>query len=81
MGALEHFQLGYEVVGLLNSGQSFDAQDAPLRVFADGAPVASVGVGETSTIALMAGGARLAVGHARYYEPTRLSVGASCSTG
>ena len=75
-GRNEHFQLGYEVVGLLNSGQSFDAQDAPLRVdFADGAPVASVGVGETSTIALMADGDVWLWGMRRYYEPTRLSVG------
>ena len=64
------------MVGLLNSGQSFDAQDAPLRVdFADGAPVASVGVGETSTIALMADGDVWLWGMRRYYEPTRLSVG------
>ena len=31
-GRNEHWQLGYEVVGLLNSGQSFDAQQVPMVV-------------------------------------------------
>jgi len=31
-GRNEHWQLGYEVVGLLNSGQSFDAQQEPMAV-------------------------------------------------
>jgi alpha-tubulin suppressor-like RCC1 family protein len=55
-GRNEHWQLGYEVSGLLNSGHSFDAQPEPAPVpLPEGtARVVDVACGELGTAVLLA---------------------------
>jgi alpha-tubulin suppressor-like RCC1 family protein len=54
-GRNEHWQLGYEVSGLLNSGQSFDAQPdpAPVPMPEGTARVVNVACGELGTAVLL----------------------------
>ena len=85
-GRNEHWQLGYEVVGLLNSGQSFDAQQSPLAV-----PIADKGAagtedaepttaytarrfacGEQGSAAQLSDGSVYIWGMQRFFEPTRV---------
>mmetsp|Transcript_2444 Transcript_2444/g.5129 ORF Transcript_2444/g.5129 Transcript_2444/m.5129 type:complete len:396 (-) Transcript_2444:289-1476(-) len=73
-GRNEHWQLGYEVVGLLNSGQSFDAQAEPEQVpLPDGsARVTLASCGELGTAVLLEDGSVFVWGMRRYFEPTRV---------
>jgi alpha-tubulin suppressor-like RCC1 family protein len=76
-GRNEQWQLGYEVVGLLNSGQSFDAQEEPQAVeigpqeSGNPAPKATrFACGEIGTAALLEDGRVFVWGMARFFEPT-----------
>ena len=74
-GRNEHWQLGYEVVGLLNSGQSFDAQAEPAEVpmaeaAGEGARARMLAAGEKGTAVLLDDGRVLLWGMARYFHPT-----------
>jgi len=81
-GRNEHWQLGYEVVGLLNSGQSFDAQPEPQAVpigveddgnsaGSDSLPKATMfACGEQGSAAVLEDGSVYAWGMQRFFEPT-----------
>ena len=76
-GRNEQWQLGYEVVGLLNSGQSFDAQEEPQAIeigpqeSGNPAPKATrFACGEIGTAALLEDGRVFVWGMARFFEPT-----------
>ena len=73
-GRNEHWQLGYEVAGLLNSGQSFDAQAEPAEVPMESIPTPIVArhlaCGETGTVIALEDGRVLTWGMRRYFEPT-----------
>ena len=76
-GRNEQWQLGYEVVGLLNSGQSFDAQEEPQAVEIgpqeSGTPAPKAtrfACGEIGTAALLEDGRVFVWGMARFFEPT-----------
>jgi alpha-tubulin suppressor-like RCC1 family protein len=80
-GRNEHWQLGYEVVGLLNSGQSFDAQQEPQAVEIaieigsqeEGKPTPKatrVACGESGTAALLEDGRVFVWGMQRFFQPT-----------
>lgn len=76
-GRNEQWQLGYEVVGLLNSGQSFDAQEEPQAVeigpqeSGNPAPKATrFACGEIGTAALLEDGRVFVWGMSRFFEPT-----------
>mmetsp|Transcript_11579 Transcript_11579/g.37076 ORF Transcript_11579/g.37076 Transcript_11579/m.37076 type:complete len:406 (+) Transcript_11579:3-1220(+) len=73
-GRNEHWQLGYEVSGLLNSGQSFDAQQEPAPVpLPEGAGrVVDVACGELGTAVLLEDDSVWMWGMRRYFEPTLL---------
>ena len=73
-GKNEHWQLGYEVIGLLNAGQSLDAQQEPQAVElpAEAAPVSRLACGELGTATLHADGSVYAWGMGRFFEPTRV---------
>uniref|UniRef100_A0A7S3BM21 RCC1-like domain-containing protein n=1 Tax=Haptolina ericina TaxID=156174 RepID=A0A7S3BM21_9EUKA len=75
-GRNEHWQLGYEVVGLLNSGQSFDAQQEPAAVplaeEAAGKRAVKLAAGETGCAVLMDDDSIYLWGMQRYFVPTRL---------
>ena len=78
-GRNEHWQLGAEVSGLLNSGQSFDAQQEPHVLKLDGpegaagdAHVVKATCGEMGTAVLLSDGNALIWGLGRYYEPTKI---------
>ncbi|KAL1528829.1 hypothetical protein AB1Y20_010156 [Prymnesium parvum] len=76
-GRNEHWQLGYEVAGLLNSGQSFDAQQepAPVPMPAEAAKAVKLAVGEMGCVSLLEDQSIWMWGMARYFIPTRLPVG------
>jgi alpha-tubulin suppressor-like RCC1 family protein len=80
-GRNEHWQLGYEVVGLLNSGQSFDAQQEPQAVEIaieigsqeEGKPTPKAtrfACGESGTAALLEDGRVFVWGMQRFFQPT-----------
>jgi E3 ubiquitin-protein ligase HERC2 len=74
-GRNEHWQLGYEVAGLLNSGQSFDAQAEPAEVpwaeaAGEGARARMLAVGEKGTAVLLEDERVLLWGMARHFHPT-----------
>ena len=74
-GRNEHWQLGYEVVGLLNSGQSFDAEAMPTLVpmpEAESARVVQFACGEQGSVAVLEDQSVWLWGMRRYFEPTRL---------
>ena len=74
-GRNEHWQLGYEVVGLLNSGQSFDAQQSPLAVPIAGETAYEVkrfACGEQGTAVVLSDGSIYVWGMQRFFEPTLL---------
>mmetsp|Transcript_29534 Transcript_29534/g.48956 ORF Transcript_29534/g.48956 Transcript_29534/m.48956 type:complete len:411 (+) Transcript_29534:46-1278(+) len=72
-GRNEHWQLGFEVVGLLNSGQSFDSQAEPTQVpFPDECRCIKVSCGELGTAALMEDKSLWMWGMRRFFEPTAL---------
>ena len=76
-GRNEHWQLGYEVVGLLNSGSNFDAQQEPQVVVigaggeGTAAPRATrFACGEMGTAALLEDGSVYVWGMQRFFDPT-----------
>ena len=78
-GRNEHWQLGYEVVGLFNSGQSFDAQQVPMAVPIDtgsaGQPTteylaARFACGEQGSAAVLSDDSIYVWGMQRFFEPT-----------
>ena len=72
-GRNEHWQLGYEVVGLLNAGQSLEGQQEPQPVeLPDESPVALFGCGELGTAAVLENGEVYVWGMARFFSPTRV---------
>lgn len=73
-GRNEHWQLGYEVAGLLNAGQSLDAQQEPQRVELpeEHGAVVRVACGELGTAAILSDGAIYVWGMARFFEPTKV---------
>jgi len=73
-GRNENWQLGYEVVGLLNAGQSLDAQQEPQAVeLPTESPVAMLSSGELGTAALLADRTIYVMGMGRFFEPTKLA--------
>jgi len=78
-GRNENWQLGYEVSGLLNAGQSLDAQQDPHGVEIGGrgddevvtSPAVRAGCGEQGTAAILENGDVYIWGMARYFEPTK----------
>ena len=66
------------MVGLLNSGQSFDAQQEPAAVAmpeaAGGAKATQLSIGEMATASLHEDGSVWLWGMARYFVPTRLPI-------
>jgi alpha-tubulin suppressor-like RCC1 family protein len=73
-GRNEQWQLGYEVAGLLNAGQSLDAQQDPhaVELPEEAAPITHLACGEQGTVALAEDGAIWVCGMSRFFEPTRL---------
>jgi len=75
-GRNEHWQLGYEVVGLLNSGESFNAQQEPAVVEmpeeAGVAKAVHMAVGEQGCAVLLDDSSIWLWGMGRYFVPTRL---------
>jgi len=80
-GRNENWQLGYEVVGLLNAGQSLDAQQEPQQVeLPSESPVTMLAGGELGTAALLSDGTVILMGMGRFFEPTKLN-GADAISG
>ena len=72
-GRNENWQLGYEVTGLLNAGQSLDAQQEPQIVeIPSEATVTKLSCGELGTAALLSDGTIYVWGMGRFFEPTKL---------
>jgi len=69
-GRNEHWQLGYEVAGLLNSGQSFDAQADPQQVPLPSTPARLLSCGELGTVAMLEDQSIYMWGMRRNFEPT-----------
>jgi alpha-tubulin suppressor-like RCC1 family protein len=75
-GRNEHWQLGYEVAGLLNSGQSFDAQQEPQAVTLGGdeplddAKGRLFACGEMGSALLLESGEVHVWGMQRFFQPT-----------
>jgi len=75
-GRNENWQLGYEVSGLLNAGQSLDAQQEPQLVELPAAAT-KLSCGELGTAALLETGEVYAWGMGRFFEPTKLPTDAA----
>jgi len=73
-GRNEYWQLGYEVVGLFNSGQSFDAQPdpAPVLMPEGTARVVDVACGELGTAVLLEDDSVWLWGMRRFFEVTKI---------
>lgn len=72
-GRNENWQLGYEVSGMLNAGQSLDAQQEPqMVVLPTESPTRILSCGELGTAALSADGSVYVWGMGRFFEPTIL---------
>ena len=73
-GRNEHWQLGYEVAGILNAGQSLEGQQEPYVVeLPDESPVVKLSCGELGTAALLENGEVYIWGMGRFFIPTRVN--------